>query len=67
MCGKLICRDCSVEYQPGIRVCRECYNKCGDLRKCFEGRKGEVEAFLFKSKEFFLKIIRAKDCSSISH
>ena len=24
VCGRLICRRCSVELQPGIRVCSEC-------------------------------------------
>jgi len=25
ICGKLICRSCSVELQPGIRLCMKCY------------------------------------------
>jgi len=25
VCGKLVCRSCSVELQPGIRVCVHCY------------------------------------------
>ncbi|MCD6278361.1 MAG: hypothetical protein J7J11_01625 [Desulfurococcales archaeon] len=30
ICGRLVCRNCSVELQPGIRVCINCY---GDLDK----------------------------------
>ena len=27
ICGKLICRKCSIELQPGIRVCKHCFSK----------------------------------------
>ncbi|MEM4621527.1 MAG: hypothetical protein QW130_02475 [Sulfolobales archaeon] len=25
ICGKLVCRQCSKELQPGLRVCSKCY------------------------------------------
>lgn len=31
ICGKLICRSCSVELQPGIRVCMYCYNNLPEI------------------------------------
>ncbi len=27
ICGRIVCRECSVELQPSIRVCNECYSK----------------------------------------
>ncbi len=27
VCGRLVCEECSVQLNPVIRVCRECYSK----------------------------------------
>ncbi len=31
VCGRLICRSCSVELQPGIRVCTPCYENLPEV------------------------------------
>lgn len=31
VCGRLICRSCSVELQPGIRVCVRCYGNLPEV------------------------------------
>jgi hypothetical protein len=41
-CGRLVCRECSVEIEPGVRVCRDCFQKLDEyfrkypvLRRCY--------------------------------
>ncbi len=31
ICGALVCRSCSVELQPGIRICTKCYSRLDEL------------------------------------
>ena len=31
LCGRLICRRCSIELQPGIRVCRDCFSRLDEI------------------------------------
>ena len=45
ICGRLVCRRCSVELQPGIRVCRNCYRELNSiLRK--EPRLAYIRRYL---------------------
>jgi hypothetical protein len=46
ICGRPVCRSCSVELEPGIRVCKQCVNnlrilKEGGLKLGVFGDRGE--------------------------
>ncbi|MEM1622785.1 MAG: hypothetical protein QW780_02120 [Sulfolobales archaeon] len=45
VCGKLVCRQCSKELQPGLRVCTDCYTHIYDyIRR--DPRLSYIERYL---------------------
>ena len=50
ICGRLVCRGCSVELQPGIRVCKECYANIDRILQ-EKPELGYISRFLRRERE----------------
>ena len=57
-CGKLICYECSVELQPGIRVCLDCYKKLDHYFRKYPILKECYSRYL-KDRKPFAKYVKA--------